>query len=102
MVDEMHAISSVLKAKSSWFASDVIRECRQMMGGSGYSSYSRLGSMYHDNDINKTWEGDNTVLLQQGTKFVLEAAQNITKGQPVEIENLKFLSEVSCSMNLAT
>lgn len=89
----MHAISSVLKAKSSWFASDVIRECRQMMGGSGYSSYSRLGSMYHDNDINKTWEGDNTVLLQQGTKFVLEAAQNLTKGQPIEIENLKFLSE---------
>ena len=102
MVDELHAISSVLKAKSSWFASDVIRECRQMMGGSGYSSYSRLGSMYHDNDINKTLEGDNTVLLQQGTKFVLEAAQNITKGQPIEIENLKFLSEVSCSMNLAT
>ena len=53
-----------------------------------------MRNMYHDNDINKTWEGDNTVLMQQGTKFVLEAAQNITKVQPIEIENLKFLSEV--------
>jgi acyl-CoA oxidase len=94
MVDEMHSISSVLKAKASWFASDVICECRQMMGGHGFSSYSRLNNMYHDNDINQTWEGDNTVLLQQGMKFVLEAAQSMTKGEPIEVANLKFLAEV--------
>jgi acyl-CoA oxidase len=50
--------------------------------------------MYHENDINKTWEGDNSVLLQQSLKFVLEAAQNMTKNKPIEVEMLKFLSEV--------
>lgn len=51
------------------------------MGGHGYSSYSKLGALYNDNDINNTWEGDNTVLLQQATKFVVDAYTKVLKGK---------------------
>lgn len=44
-----------MKPKSSWFANECIKQCRQMLGGHGFSSFSRLGSLYSDNDINTTW-----------------------------------------------
>lgn len=71
MIEQLHAISSIMKAKTSWFAAECIQECREAMGGHGYSSYSKIGSLYNDNDINLTWEGDNHVLIQQTSKYVL-------------------------------
>lgn len=54
-----------------------------MLGGHGYSALSKLGTLYNDNDINNTWEGDNNVLYQQATKFVLDNAQKIMKGKTI-------------------
>lgn len=65
-----------------------------MLGGHGYSAYSKIGSMYHDNDINCTFEGDNSILLQQTTKYILESAQGLTTGKPISVETLKFLNDV--------
>jgi acyl-CoA oxidase len=61
----------VLKSKTAWAATEVIRECRQMMGGHGYSAYSKMSALYGNNDVNNTWEGENNVLIQQTTKFVI-------------------------------
>lgn len=65
------------------------------MGGHGYSSYSKIGALYNDNDINLTWEGDNHVLIQQTSKYVLEQAQKaIQKGQTSNNSLLHFLNDV--------
>jgi acyl-CoA oxidase len=55
MIEKLHAISSVMKAKASWFAAQCARESREMLGGHGFSSYSKLGVLYNDNDVNLTW-----------------------------------------------
>lgn len=57
LLQEIHAISSVLKAKTTWAATEVVRECRQMMGGHGYSALSKMAALYSNNDVNNTWEG---------------------------------------------
>ena len=65
------------------------------MGGHGYSSYSKIGTLYNDNDVNLTWEGDNHVLIQQTSKYVLEQAQKvIQKGLTSNNPLLTFLSDV--------
>lgn len=92
LMNELHAISSILKAKASWFASNTIAECRQMLGGHGYSAYSALGTMFNDNDINTTFEGDNNILLQQTAKFVFDGARKLTEGKQVA-KSLEFLKE---------
>lgn len=46
IISELHAVSAVLKAKASWFSNGVITECREMLGGHGYSSFSKLGKTY--------------------------------------------------------
>jgi acyl-CoA oxidase len=75
----LHAISSATKPKTGWFATECIKESRQALGGHGFSSYSKLGTLYNDHDVNNTWEGDNTVLLQQSTKYIFENAKKAMK-----------------------
>ncbi len=95
MIEKLHAISSVMKAKTSWFATQCVRECREMLGGNGFSSYSKLRTLYNDNDVNLTWEGDNHVLIQQTTKYVLEEVQKVLqKGKKTNNELLKFVDNV--------
>jgi acyl-CoA oxidase len=66
-----------------------------MLGGNGFSSYSKLGTLFNDNDINLTWEGDNHVLLQQTSKYVLEEVQQILqKGKKTNNSLFLFLQNV--------
>lgn len=55
IIQDLHALSSIIKPKSGWFATEAIKEARQLLGGHGYSYYSKLGVLYNDNDINNTW-----------------------------------------------
>ncbi len=51
--------------------------------------------MYHDQDINLTWEGDNNMLMQQTTKYILKISRKLTKGKNFEDNSLYFLNEYS-------
>ena len=59
------------------------------MGGHGFSSFNRMSHLYHNNDACTTLEGDNNLLLQQTSKYILKAAM---KGGS-SIVPLSFLME---------
>jgi acyl-CoA oxidase len=101
VIQELHAISSTTKPKSSWFATETIKECRQVLGGHGYSYFSKLAVLYNDNDVNCTWEGDNNILLQQATKYVLDCAAKLMKGKPIDSQILSFLTNVINTLFIA-
>ncbi len=69
---KVHAISSLLKVYSSWMAIKITGWCREMCGGHGYLWENQLGLLMNDVNIYQTFEGDNSVLIQQGVKWLLD------------------------------
>jgi acyl-CoA oxidase len=82
-VEEVHALSAGLKAQVTSFTATALSTCREACGGHGYAAVNRLGALRSDHDIFQTFEGDNTVLLQQVAATLLKGYREQFKGSPV-------------------
>ena len=60
---ELHALLSGLKAICSIGGLAGLNECRAACGGLGFSHYAGFVDIIAFVDVQKTWEGDNNVLL---------------------------------------
>ncbi|KAN0003864.1 hypothetical protein ACTFIZ_010024 [Dictyostelium cf. discoideum] len=74
----IHAHCSGIKAVYSWFCVAALQTCREACGGQGYRSANRIAEFKNDCDIVCTYEGDNTVLMQQLAKYLLGVKQKQT------------------------
>ncbi|GFH08698.1 acyl-coenzyme A oxidase, partial [Haematococcus lacustris] len=57
-----------------------------------YAAVNRLGALRSDHDIFQTFEGDNTVLLQQVTALLLKEYRTQFQGAPLS-STLHFLGQ---------
>lgn len=90
---ELHAVLSVFKPISTACVQARIQPIREILGGHGYSRLNKIGAWRNDNDINLTWEGDNTVLIQQTSRFITNGLKKKLKGKQVPFSTLSFLSK---------
>ncbi|XP_033231258.1 peroxisomal acyl-coenzyme A oxidase 3 [Belonocnema kinseyi] len=99
---EIHALSSAAKPLCSWSARDGIQDCREACGGHGYLKVSRLGELRSDNDANCTYEGENNVLVQQTSNWLLTQWDNVLKGKQIisPLGTAKFLEEAENILSL--
>jgi hypothetical protein len=65
VIADVHALSAGLKAYITSYTARALNTCRESCGGHGYAAVNRFGGLRNDHDIFQTFEGDNTVLLQQ-------------------------------------
>lgn len=80
---DVHALSAGLKAYTTSFTNATLSVCRECCGGHGYAAVNRLGALRSDHDIFQTFEGDNTVLLQQLAGLLLKEYAASFKGSPI-------------------
>ncbi|GAB0096028.1 Acyl-coenzyme A oxidase [Sergentomyia squamirostris] len=70
-VGEIHALVSASKPYYTWTARDAIQESREACGGHGYLKAANLGELRNNHDACLTYEGDNNVLGQQASNWLL-------------------------------
>ena len=70
---EIHALSSGLKACSTWDCLAGIEECRKACGGHGYSAYAGIGHIWANGVASQTYEGisSNLEILTVGDNYVI-------------------------------
>ncbi|XP_063906035.1 peroxisomal acyl-coenzyme A oxidase 3-like isoform X2 [Zophobas morio] len=69
---EIHVISSASKPAVGWVLRDAIQECREACGGHGYLKAAGIGNIRNDNDCNMTFEGENHVIIQQTSNWLIK------------------------------
>ncbi|CAL7950305.1 unnamed protein product [Xylocopa violacea] len=94
---EIHALSSATKPLCSWTSRDIIQDCRESCGGHGYLKISRLGDLRNENDACCTFEGENNVLIQQASNWLLNQWSNVLRGKPVNfpLKTADFLKDAN-------
>lgn len=80
LLADLHSTSCALKSYASTVAGEGLEVCRRACGGHGYSSFSGIGSWYADYLPTLTWEGDNYMLTQQVSRYLLKSARAVLKG----------------------
>lgn len=93
LLADLHATSCALKALASTTAAEGLEVCRRACGGHGYSSFSGIGSWYADYLPTVTWEGDNYMLTQQVSRYLLKSARAVLKGKAGDNDTTRILSE---------
>ena len=87
---EYHTVISALKPFSSWICVESHEVLQNLCGQFGNYLQASISRIKSNQDINVTWEGDNTVLVQQVGKYVFKQIRNLFKGAPI---HSKILSE---------
>ena len=69
----VHVLSSGLKAAATWHRVRILQDCRECCGGMGFLAINKIGPMLNDMNVDVTFEGDNTVMMQQVSKALMDA-----------------------------
>eukprot|EP00029_Vermamoeba_vermiformis_P011317 TRINITY_DN618_c0_g1_i1.p1 TRINITY_DN618_c0_g1~~TRINITY_DN618_c0_g1_i1.p1 ORF type:complete len:664 (-),score=192.51 TRINITY_DN618_c0_g1_i1:1215-3020(-) len=79
---QLHSSAAALKSDASFQCVAGIEECRRACGGHGYSQFSGLPELLNLNLQMITAEGENLILTQQVTRYLLKVFQDVQSGKP--------------------
>ena len=91
---QIHVLSSGLKAINTWRVARWIDVLKAACGGNGYLLISGLAYDHKMQDANVTLEGDNTVMMQQVARFVVNQWALARSGKQT-MRSARFFEEKS-------
>lgn len=89
---EVHAVGCSAKPVSGWLARDAIQESREACGGHGYLICSGISKLRDDNDAFLTFEGENNVLMQQTSNWLINLWNDPKRDQLVKQSKLRSIT----------
>lgn len=96
---QMHAMTCCLKAVTTADAAQGVETCRLACGGHGYMASSNFSISYGMVTAASTYEGENTVLLLQTSRYLMKAWNAAITGQSLT-PTVAYLSMVKRIKNL--
>jgi acyl-CoA oxidase len=91
-IPDQHGVSAGFKGAMSWYATEVLENCRRACGGHAYSSYNAIAGLIGDYGVMTTGGGDNVVLMQQSARYLLTALKWAQEGQEV-MGSVRYLND---------
>ncbi|PWY98571.1 acyl-CoA oxidase [Testicularia cyperi] len=85
LLADVHVASSSLKAYCTKQALDGIEECRQALGGHGFSAYAGFTSVFPEQAPAVTYEGDNIVLASQVGRAMLKISGELDQNPSTKV-----------------
>jgi len=82
-LDVMHHLLAGYKAIFSGRILDCVEVARKSCGGAGYSAWSGFPNLFFNTSPIPTYEGDNTVMLLQASRYLKKLVNKAKKGKAV-------------------
>lgn len=76
----MHHYASGFKAFFTYEAHNRLEVLRQSLGGVGFADFAGINEMLREDTPGVTFEGDTTIMLQQGARFLMKNVKAIGRG----------------------
>jgi len=80
-LDVLHHYLAGLKAIHTQDCTDSLYVIRQSLGGAGFTAWSGIPRIIEDYAPQVTYEGDNTVMLQQSANFLFKELKKAKQGK---------------------
>ena len=84
--DRMDVLHHLLAGFKAYFSEELmigVEKCRRSAGGAGYASFSGFTEIASAVSPVPTYEGDNTVMLLQASKYIFKLVKKAHKKQPL-------------------
>ncbi|KAG0048779.1 acyl-Coenzyme A oxidase [Gryganskiella cystojenkinii] len=81
---DQHGVAASFKATMSWHVTEVLESCRRSCGGHAYSAYNAIPGLIADFGVVTVGSGDNVVLMQQSSRYLISALRKAQAGQEVQ------------------
>ncbi|KAF9551765.1 acyl-Coenzyme A oxidase [Mortierella hygrophila] len=91
-IPDQHGVSAGFKGAMSWYATEVLENCRRACGGHAYSSYNAIAGLIGDYGVMTTGGGDNVVLMQQSARYLITTLKWAQEGQEV-LGSVSYLND---------
>ncbi|KAK3831145.1 MAG: hypothetical protein J3R72DRAFT_527761 [Linnemannia gamsii] len=91
-IPDQHGVSAGFKGAMSWYATEVLENCRRACGGHAYSSYNAIAGLIGDYGVMTTGGGDNVVLMQQAARYLITTLKWAQEGQEV-LGSVSYLND---------
>ena len=99
MLDVLHHFTSGIKALAAEYAYYGVDEMRQACGGAGFLRSSGVCSLWEDVVPYNTYEGTNTIMAQQCSRYIFKQVDKVAKGKKCT-DYFSYINDLANVMNL--